>query len=583
MNIIMLIGGLAFFLYGMNVMSSGLENLAGGKLEQMLRKMTSNPFKSLLLGMGITIAIQSSSAMTVMLVGLVNSGIMELGQTIGVIMGSNIGTTITAWILGLAGIESDNFFVSMLKPENFSPVLALIGAVLIMTAKNDKRRSAGSILVGFAILMQGMEFMKDSVSDLADWPGFEKMITMFQNPFVGVLVGAVITAVIQSSAASVGILQALSFTGGISYGMAIPIIMGQNIGTCVTALLSSIGVNKNAKRVACVHVYFNLIGTAFFLTVFCLVDAIFKPAIIDSPIGTVGIALMHTIFNFATTFLLLPFSKYLEKLAVLTVRSTDIVKDNETTFLDERLLQTTSIAVSECKRLTKEMAEIAKDTLFDAISLIDNYNDAIAEHIEENEEKLDFYEDKLGSYLVKICLKEITDNDAKEVQQMLHLIGDFERIGDHAVNILSTAKEMHAKNIKFSNVAYDEINVLVEAIKEIITITVEAYNCGDIKLAAKVEPLEQVIDELIKRAKNSHISRLTEGQCTIEMGFVLSDLLNNFERTSDHCSNIAVCMFQSEGIPVEAHEYLENVKANDTYFSKLFKQYSEKYSITKNQ
>lgn len=577
-SVFTLCGGLAFFLYGMSVMSSGLEKAAGGRLEQLLKKMTANPFKSLLLGAGITIAIQSSSAMTVMLVGLVNSGIMELGQTVGVIMGSNIGTTLTAWILSLAGIESDTVWLRLLKPESFSPVVAFIGIILIMVSKDNRRRSAGSIMVGFAVLMYGMELMSDSVSPLADMPQFSAILTAFTNPILGVVVGAVFTGVIQSSAASVAILQALSLTGGITYGMALPIIMGQNIGTCVTALLSSIGVNRNARRVAVVHISFNLIGTLVFLVLFFGADLFLHFAFMDWVIDPVGIAMVHSIFNIATTIMLLPFSKQLVKIANIVIP--DAAGEQKFTFVDSRLLATPSVAIAECNNKTIEMARIAKETIVKAISLLDVYNQEVADEVKVNEDKLDLYEDKLGTALVQLSSKALSDTDSRKVSKQLHTIGDFERIGDHAVNLWKAAEEIHEKDIHFSPQAEGELRTLTAALKEILDITTRAFSEDSLSLAKQVEPLEQVIDCLIADIKSNHIARLQNGQCTIEMGFVLSDILTNCERVSDHCSNIAVAQIETAQNTYQAHEYLNGVKnAGNDDFQQSFDHYRACYSL----
>lgn len=573
-----LFGGLAFFLYGMHVMSSGLEKMAGGKLEVLLKRMTSNPFKSLALGAGITIAIQSSSALTVMLVGLVNSGIMQLGQTVGVIMGSNIGTTLTAWILSLAGIESDNFFIELLKPESFSPLIALIGIVLIMASKQTRRRDIGGILVGFAVLMYGMELMKNAVSPLADMPEFESILTAFSNPILGVVVGAVFTGVIQSSAASVGILQALSMTGGVTYGMAIPIIMGQNIGTCVTSLISSIGVNKNAKRVAVVHICFNVIGTVFCLCVFYLLNLLFHFSFVEQAISPVSIAAVHSIFNVVTTVLLLPFAKQLEKLATLLVR--DKEEKEAFSFLDERILRSPAFAVAECKNLTNQMALLAKENLMTAFHLVEQYDPKSADRLQKVEKQVDEYEDKLGTCLVKISSKELSDDDSKEVSKLLHSIGDWERLSDHAVNLLKTAKEIHDKKVDFSDQAAHELKTVVAALTEIIDITTQAFTQDDRKLARKVEALEQTIDGLIDQIKDRHITRLQSGECTIELGFVLSDLLTNYERISDHCSNIAVAMIQIRKAVFDTHRYLQEVKhSGRPEFENLLSEYQAKYAL----
>lgn len=573
-----LFGGLAFFLYGMHVMSSGLEKMAGGKLEVLLKRMTSNPFKSLALGAGITIAIQSSSALTVMLVGLVNSGIMQLGQTVGVIMGSNIGTTLTAWILSLAGIESDNFFIELLKPESFSPLIALVGIVLIMASKQTRRRDIGGILVGFAVLMYGMELMKNAVSPLADMPEFESILTAFSNPILGVVVGAVFTGVIQSSAASVGILQALSMTGGVTYGMAIPIIMGQNIGTCVTSLISSIGENKNAKRVAVVHICFNVIGTVFCLCVFYLLNLLFHFSFVEQAISPVSIAAVHSIFNVVTTVLLLPFAKQLEKLATLLVR--DKEEKEAFSFLDERILRSPAFAVAECKNLTNQMALLAKENLMTAFHLVEQYDPKSADRLQKVEKQVDEYEDKLGTCLVKISSKELSDDDSKEVSKLLHSIGDWERLSDHAVNLLKTAKEIHDKKVDFSDQAAHELKTVVAALTEIIDITTQAFTQDDRKLARKVEALEQTIDGLIDQIKDRHITRLQSGECTIELGFVLSDLLTNYERISDHCSNIAVAMIQIRKAVFDTHRYLQEVKhSGRPEFENLLSEYQAKYAL----
>ena len=581
-SIFTLLGGLAFFLYGMNVMSSGLEKVAGGKLEKMLKAMTSNPVKSLALGAGITIAIQSSSALTVMLVGLVNSGIMELGQTIGVIMGSNIGTTLTAWILSLSGIESSNFFLRLLKPESFSPIIALIGILLIMSAKRDKSKSMGSIMVGFAILMYGMQLMSGAMKPLADMPEFTQILTAFTNPIFGVLMGTIFTGIIQSSAASVGVLQALSMTGGITYGMAIPIIMGQNIGTCVTALISSIGVGTNAKRVSAVHVSFNVIGTVVFLVLFYAGDLIFKFGFKTEAINPVGIAFCHTIFNVATTFMLIPFTKQLEKIATWAVKE-KIGKDEAPVFLDERLLVTPSFAIVECKNLTSTMGIMAKKNFFRSLKMVNKFSEKRLEKILRKEPRIDMYEDKFGSFLVKLSNKSLAEEDSREVSKLLHAISDFERIGDHAVNILKVAREMNEKQLEFSPVAKEELQQVVNALSEIMDITTEAFSEDDIEKAKRVEPLEQVIDIMIAEAKNKHIERLQKGECTIELGFMLTEVLNNIERVSDHCSNVAACMIQINQSSFDRHQYLNNIKSTgEEAFEQLFEEYKAKY-ITKQE
>ena len=562
-----LCGGLAFFLYGMTTMSKSLEKMAGGKLERLLKRMTSNPFKSLLLGAGITIAIQSSSAMTVMLVGLVNSGVMELGQTIGVIMGSNIGTTLTAWILSLAGIESESVFVNLLKPENFSPVIALVGIILIMGSKKQKRRDIGRILVGFSILMYGMELMKDSVSPLADMPEFSSLLTAFNNPLLGVLVGAVFTGVIQSSAASVGILQALALTGSITYGMAIPIIMGQNIGTCVTALLSAIGVNRNAKRVAVIHISFNVIGTAVCLVLFYGGNAIFHFTFMNQAVGAVGIAFCHTVFNVLTTLMLLPFSRQLEKLARRMIRTED--KAEQFAFLDPLLLRTPSVAISECTAMTNRMGELAHRNILLAIQQFSDYSEEREAEIIQNEDKLDIYEDRLGNYLVQISQHGVSMDDIHTVSRLLHAIGDFERVGDHALNLQESSQELHEKELRFSDDAKAELDVLISALEEIMDEAFGSFASGDLARARSVEPLEETIDQLIEEIRMRHIHRLQTGDCTIQLGFILSDLLTNLERVSDHCSNIAISVIEESDSDMDPHAYLQDLKTGGAFTEDL--------------
>jgi len=566
-SVFTLCGGLAFFLYGMTTMSKSLEKMAGGKLERTLKRMTSNPLKSLLLGAGITIAIQSSSAMTVMLVGLVNSGVMELGQTIGVIMGSNIGTTLTAWILAMTGIESENVLVNLLKPENFSPLLALVGIMLIMCSKRQRRRDVGRILVGFSILMYGMELMKQAVSPLADLPEFSSMLTAFNNPFLGVVVGAVFTGVIQSSAASVGILQALALTGSITYGMAIPIIMGQNIGTCVTALLSSIGVNRSAKRVAVIHISFNVIGSAVCLALFYGGDAIFHFAFLDYTVGAVGIALCHTVFNVLTTLILLPFSRQLEKLARRLVRSENPAE--QFAFLDPLLLRTPGVAISECTAMCSAMGALAHQNILLAIWQLSDYTDARETEILANEDKLDIYEDHLGNYLVEISQHGVSMSDIRTVSRLLHAIGDFERIGDHALNLQESAKELHEKGLQFSDNANRELQVLLDALEEIMDKAFDSFDQDSTAAAVDVEPLEETIDRLIDAIRSRHVRRLQSGACTIQLGFVFNDLLTNFERVSDHCSNIAVSVIEEQNDKVDRHSYISDLKDEGSFNARL--------------
>lgn len=576
--VITLVGGLAFFLYGMTVMSGGLEKMTGGKLEKALNSLTSNPFKGILLGMGITIAIQSSSALTVMLVGLVNSGVMQFSQTVSVIMGSNIGTTLTAWLLSLVGLEDGgNIFIRLLKPTSFSPILAFIGILMIMTSKRTSRKDMGSILVGFAVLMFGMSLMSDAMEPLSKSEQFASILTMFQNPLLGILVGTVFTGIIQSSAASVAILQSLSVTGGITYGMAIPIIMGQNIGTCVTSLISSIGVSKNAKRVAVLHISFNIIGTVAILIIYSVVDAIVELAILDTPIDAFGIAVVHSIFNVTTTFMLLPFRKLLIKLAEKIVRGDDI-KTN-VPIIDERLLKTPSFAIAECNASTASMAKYTVKGIRSAISLMNNFDSKLANEIYENEEMIDKYEDQLGTYLVKLSAEDLSVTDSRQIAKLLHTIGDFERIGDHAVNITDAVIEMRDKKISFSDEAIDDIKILRFAIDEIVDLTFRAFTENNLSTATDIEPLEERIDDLILDIKTRHISRLQAGACTIELGFILSDFLTNFERISDHCSNIAVAIIEVSG-DVGIHQYLGDVKSGkNEHFIEKYEMYKNKYSL----
>ncbi len=563
-----LCGGLAFFLYGMTTMSKSLEKIAGGKLERLLKRMTSNPVKGLLLGAGITIAIQSSSAMTVMLVGLVNSGVMEIGQTIGVIMGSNIGTTMTAWILSLTGIESENLLLNLLKPEHFSPLLALAGVLLIMGSKRQRRRDVGRTLVGFSILMYGMELMKGAVSPLADMPQFAQLLTAFNNPLIGVLAGTLITGIIQSSSASVGILQALALTGSITYGMAIPIIMGQNIGTCVTTLISSVGVNRNAKRVSVVHVAFNVIGTAVGLAIFFGGNLIFHYAFLNEPTGAVGIAFCHTVFNVFTTALLLPFSRQLERLARRMVGDSD--KSQQFAFLDPLLLRTPGVAVSECVSMTNRMAALARENLQLSIRQLSAFDSERETLIIQNEDKLDIYEDRLGSYLVQVSQHGVSMADIRTVSRLLHAIGDFERIGDHALNLQESARELHDRELHFSQEAEKELEILLSALDEILDAAFGCFMDNNPEAARTVEPLEETIDQLIEEIRSRHVVRLQTGACTIQLGFVLNDLLGNFERVSDHCSNIAVSVIEEHGADVDSvgpHAYIEGLKADGTFTS----------------
>lgn len=572
-----LLGGLAFFLYGMSTLSDGLENVAGGALEKTLKKVTKNQFLSFFLGAGITIAIQSSSAMTVMLIGLVNSGIVEFCDTFGMIMGSNVGTTLTAWLLSLTGISGDSFFLTLLKPMTFAPILAFVGIMLRMVSKQDKKKNVGLILIGFAVLMTGMDFMSNSMSAVREMEGFKDLLFAFSSPMVALLISMLFTGVIQSSAATIGIVQALALTGSITYEMAIPLVLGANIGTCITALISSFGTNKNAKRVVAMHIYVNVIGSVLCLILLYIAEFA-GVAFIKSPVSMIGVAMIHTLFNFVNTIILVPFRKAVIRLCELTVKKSD--GKTHTVFLDERLFNNTALAVSECHRLTAEMAEHARDSLLKSISAISKYDAQTVQFIRENEELIDKYEDKLGTYLVRLSNNEQSENTSHSIARMLHSIGDFERIGDHALNICKVAEEMHDKSIHFSNEAMNEINVITAAVTEILNMTIDSFVNDDIEKASHVEPLEQVIDKLNKELKARHINRLQNGECTIELGFIFTDLLTNYERVSDHCSNIAVYTMQLPTDMLDTHKYLHKLKhsLNGTFVDD-FNNYSEKYNL----
>ncbi len=578
-SVIRLFGGLALFLFGMTIMGDSLEKQSGGRLKKILENLTSNPIKGVLLGMAVTAVIQSSSATTVMVVGFVNSGIMKLSQSIGIIMGANIGTTVTSWLISLTGIESDNIFMQLLKPANFSFVLALIGIILYMfLGNNSSKKDLGSIFLGFTILIVGMDFMSEAVKPLADVPEFQRILILFNNPLLGVLTGALLTAIIQSSSASVGILQALSVTGQVRYSNAVPIILGQNIGTCVTALLSSVGTNKNARRTAIVHLSFNVIGTLSFLILFYTLNAIIKFPFFGDSIDKFGIAVVHTCFNLVSTLLLLPFTKQLEKLACFIIK--DDHKEDKQQLLDERFLEAPAVAINQAKRITNDMAVIAKRSLNSSLSLITSYNKDVAAAICEDEKTVDGYEDELGTYLVKLSRESLNVNDSHMVSTLLHTIGDFERISDHAVNIRDVAEEINTKNVKFSEEAQREIDTMKKALTEILELTVDAFVNDNIYAAMSVEPLEQVVDELKRKMKANHIKRLQENNCTIETGFIYSDLITNCERVADHCSNIAVCMIRVNDDRFDTHKYLENVKkGNNEFFDEKFRLFAEKYSI----
>ena len=577
-NVLSLVGGLSLFLFGMNIMGNALEKRAGSRLKKILASLTSSPIKGLMLGLAVTAVIQSSSATTVMVVGFVNSGIMTLRQAINVIMGANIGTTVTAWLLSLTGITGDSLFIQMLKPTSFTPILALIGAVMHLFLKDVRKKDTGEALLGFAVLMFGMDAMSAAVKPLADIPEFGNILIMLSNPIFGVLAGALLTAIIQSSSASVGILQALAATGSVTFGSAIPIIMGQNIGTCVTALLSSVGTSKGARRAAMVHLYFNIIGTVVLLTLFTIANAIFDFAFVEQSANQAGIASVHTAFNLICTTMLFPFGKQLERLACATVR--DDGQADELQMLDDRLLATPAAAIMRCTDLTAKMARKSCTALKDALNILRNYDSKAAQKIYDAENKVDEYEDKLGDYLVKLSAEDMNADDSREASTLLHLIGDFERISDHAVNLVESAEELNAKGISFSEQGKKEIEVLYNALEEILELTLSSMCSRDMTAAALVEPLEQVIDHLKKTIKMQHVMRLKNGQCTIEVGFVLNDILTCIERTSDHCSNIAACILDMASNNFEIHEYLRHVKdGSKEEFNTNFKMYMEKYAL----
>ena len=574
-NVFSLLGGLALFLFGMDIMGKALEKQAGGQLQKILSKLTDNPLKGFFLGLCVTAVIQSSSATTVMVVGFVNSGIMELHQAIGVIMGSNVGTTVTSWILSLSGLQGDSVLIKMLKPTSFSPLLAFIGILLYM-CKSEKKKGVGTILIGFAVLMTGMTTMSNAVLPLQNETWFTSLFTRFSNPLLGVLVGALVTGIIQSSSASVGILQALSATGVITYGSAIPIIMGQNIGTCVTALISSVGANKNARRAAMVHLYFNIIGVTLFLAVFYGANLLLDFAFVNETVTAWGIAVVHSIFNLTATAVLLPFANGLEKLAILTIP--DDAEKESFALLDERLLNTPAVAVERARAATADMAELARVGVVQAMSLTHKWDDSLAQKVREEEEKVDKYEDALGTYLVKLSSREMSHADSQSVNTLLHTISDFERISDHSVNILSSAEEIHAKSIAFSKDAQEELQVLEGAVQDVLSRTTDAFRKGDLHLAGKVEPLETVVDELVRAIKARHVARLQTGSCSIEYGFVLEDLLTNYERVCDHCSNVAVAQIEVAQDSFDTHAYLNDLRyGNETKESEQFQRRLDRY------
>ena len=582
-DILNLLGGIALFLFGMHTLSASLEKLAGGKLETWLEKATSRPIKGVVLGAIITAVIQSSAATTVMIIGFVNSGLMKLSQAIGVIMGANIGTTATSWLLSLQSISgSDGFsFLNLLKPTTFTPVLAVIGVILIMFTKSDKKKTIGMILAGFAVLMFGMNSMSSATAGLAENETFCNILMMFSNPVLGVIAGAVLTAVLQSSSASIGILQSIAIsTGKVTFSVALPLLLGQNIGSCVTALISSVGANKPAKRVAFVHLYFNVIGTVVFLSIFYLLNAFISMPFMEESLNAVGIAVIHTGFNVLATALFLPFTKQLEKLACLTVR--DDSNDEKLTpmLLDERLLKTPSVAIEQCRNVCIRMARLTQETLKMSMEVVTTYDAKKCAEVIDNENAIDIFEDKIGSYILKISSKDLSENDSKIVSSMLHTIGDLERISDHAVNIVEAAEEMHSKKIKFSQQALRELPVIVNAVSEILDMSINAFVNNDVNLAKNVEPLEDVIDQLRSDLKTRHIERLRNGKCTIELGFILQDLLTNFKRVSDHCSNIAVYLIQISDNSMDTHEYMNELKKLDrSEFMDEFNDYKNKYIL----
>ena len=573
-----LIGGLCLFLFGMNIMGDALERRAGSALRTLLSRLTTNKMTGFLTGLGVTSVIQSSSATTVMVVGFVNSGLMDLKQAINVIMGANVGTTVTAWLLSLSGIESENFFVQLLKPTSFTPVLALVGIILYMFCNGSKKKDTGAILLGFATLMFGMDTMSSAVSGLSEVEEFRNLFLMFQNPVLGVLAGALLTAIIQSSSASVGILQALAITGQVSYGAAIPIIMGQNIGTCITAMLSSIGTNKNAKRAAVVHLSFNVIGTMVWLSVFCVVKYIFSPALLDQSASLVGIAVAHSAFNILCTALLLPMSGVLEAVAKKIIP--DAKTSEKDVELDERLLDTPPLALESCRRVTAEMGELSVSAMKESIKILTLYTDKLAEDIREKEEKTDRYEDMLGTYLVKLSSNRVSDADSAEVTELLKMIGDFERISDHAVNVLESAEELRQKGLSFSEAAMDELRSLTGAVGEILDLSMDAFVRSDLEAAAKVEPLEQVVDDLKESMRTRHMIRLQRGECSIGAGFVWSDLLTDLERVADHCSNIAGCVLDAARNNVGLHEALREFRGDNQEFMDQYDRFARRYALS---
>ena len=584
-DLLSMVGGLALFLYGMHILSEGLEKLSGGRLERILENLTNSKWKAVLLGAGVTAVIQSSSATTVMVVGFVNSGIMKLKQAIGVIMGANVGTTVTSWILSLTGIESDNFLVKLLKPTSFSPLLAIVGVIFIMFLKNGKKRDLGTIFVGFAILMFGMDAMSSAMKPLSDIPEFTRLFTMFTNPILGLLVGALLTAIIQSSSASIGILQALCGTGTVTYAAAVPIIMGQNIGTCVTAMMSGVGATKNAKRAAMVHLLFNVIGTAIFMVVFYLLHAVIQFDFMDESVNKVGIACVHTGFNIVATLVLLPFSNILERLSLMIIKPDEeelarAEKGPEFIRLDERFLSTPSFALEQANSLVIKMAEITYDSLKEAIPMLFHFDKHIAENVEYKENLVDRYDDEISSYLVKLSSRNLSVRDSHKLNMLLHSIGDLERISDHAMNIVDSAREINKKEQSFSAKAVEELKIFSQAVEDILADAVKTLETEDEIAAKAIEPFEEVIDVIQKEMKKRHTKRLRKGKCTAEMGFVLSDITNNYERIADHCSNLAINVMQLYEDDTHAHEYIDTLQKDEgSFFAVKFQEYLKRYEL----
>ena len=585
-DVLSMVGGLALFLYGMHIMGDALAKMSGGKLEKVLERLTSNKWSAVLLGAGVTAVIQSSGATTVMVVGFVNSGIMKLNQAVGIIMGANIGTTATSWLLSLSGIDGGSFFLQMLKPTSFTPILAVVGAILVVFCKSEKKHNIGTILLGFAILMYGMTAMSSAVEPLKDVPQFTQILTKFENPLLGVIAGFVLTTIMQSSSVSVGILQALCSTGAVSYALALPIIMGQNIGSCTTAMISSVGASKDAKRAAAVHFYFNVIGTVVFMLVFYISNAFVHYAFLPQAANEVGIATIHSIFNIAATIVLLPLSGFLEFLAVKTIKDDDEEEDELSKhdkvlqLLDPVFLERPGFAIMQCQKVASEMAELSMKSVGRAVGLLTAYDEETAERIRKEEDTVDKYEDQLGTYLLRLSTKDLSKEDGHRLSLMLHSLGDIERISDLAVNILLAVEQMHKKELIFSKKAMDELAVYSKALKDILTMTVAAFEQNDRYKAALVQPLEELMDDMNKELKKRHVKRLRKGKCTIELGLSLSDISDTYERISDHCSNIATCVIQVEDDELDAHEHRKEVKEQDAkWYDEQYRAYEQKYAL----